>query len=698
MANSLLKLTVESSEYDAKLKKAAEGIRHLAEVAHRSDGDMTGLEESTLDYIKAMGEMETKSRSAAGQVRELESTYKELKVIYDQLNEVEKADEGGKALAASLEQIKQRAIDAKAQLDNASKSLQDNSNAGKENSSVLDTLAQKFTVNIDALKLFDIGLKATKAALDVAKDAFFASEDNVDEWGRTIAGAQGLYEGFLTAINNGDISGYLSRMDEIVKAAREAYNALDTLQTMKTIQSPGYAKQEAENVRMRTMLMTGKWISAADGRVSPLGLKDGDKLSPEMMRVIERQLQGGMSKIASLTKNEIGQTGKAINAYYNSLAKQNGMSLSEFRQGTSSWESFSQKMAGYEAYKKWDAQARAEFARQGGQGSVNFDKSNPYAEYRKWGTFRVDKMGENSYNDLVNLIKQQQQQQSQLYSTMGQAYRTMNRINGVSVKDIMGGGGSGGGSGRGGAGGFDISRIAFNPPSDTDKLKPSDYAEAPSVWAMFGKEIGESLMEGIEDPMSNLNVDDFMKSYQSVSDQIEATNRALQQQKMAYNLAGQAAQNFGAALQGLEDPAAKAAGTVVQAIASIALGFAMASSQANTAGTGWGWLAWVAAGASAMATTIATIHSLTGYADGGMIKGNSYSGDNIGGLVDGSQFVGLNAGELVLNASQQNTLAQNLKGNGLEHMKVVGKLQGTDIVLMVDRTLKKNGKELAVWG
>ena len=698
MANSLLKLTVESSEYDAKLKKAAEGIRHLAEVAHRSDGDMTGLEESTLDYIKAMGEMETKSRSAAGQVRELESTYKELKVIYDQLNEVEKADEGGKALAASLEQIKHRAIDAKAQLDNASKSLQDNSNAGKENSSVLDTLAQKFTVNIDALKLFDIGLKATKAALDVAKDAFFASEDNVDEWGRTIAGAQGLYEGFLTAINNGDISGYLSRMDEIVKAAREAYNALDTLQTMKTIQSPGYAKQEAENVRMRTMLMTGKWISAADGRVSPLGLKDGDKLSPEMMRVIERQLQGGMSKIASLTKNEIGQTGKAINAYYNSLAKQNGMSLSEFRQGTSSWESFSQKMAGYEAYKKWDAQARAEFARQGGQGSVNFDKSNPYAEYRKWGTFRVDKMGENSYNDLVNLIKQQQQQQSQLYSTMGQAYRTMNRINGVSVKDIMGGGGSGSGGGRGGAGGFDISRIAFNPPSDTDKLKPSDFAEAPSVWAMFGKEIGESLMEGIEDPMSNLNVDDFMKSYQAVADQIEDTNRALQQQKMAYNLAGQAAQNFGAALQGLEDPAAKAAGTVVQAIASIALGFAMASSQVDTAGTGWGWLAWVAAGASAMATTIATIHSLTGYAQGGMIKGNSYSGDNIGGLVDGSHLVGLNAGEIVLNASMTNNLANSLKGNGLEHMKVVGKLQGTDIVLMVDRTLKKNGKELAVWG
>jgi hypothetical protein len=132
MANSLLKLTVESSEYDAKLKKAAEGIRHLADVAHQGGGELTGLEKAELDYVKALGSMETKSRTAAGSVRELESTYKELKVIYDQLNDVEKADEGGKALAASLEQIKQRAQEAKAQLDTASKSLNDNGQSAQQ--------------------------------------------------------------------------------------------------------------------------------------------------------------------------------------------------------------------------------------------------------------------------------------------------------------------------------------------------------------------------------------------------------------------------------------------------------------------------------------------------------------------------------------------------------------------------------------
>ena len=180
---------------------------------------------------------------------------------------------------------------------------------------------------------------------------------------------------------------------------------------------------------------------------------------------------------------------------------------------------------------------------------------------------------------------------------------------------------------------------------------------------------------------------------------------SLKQQKMAFGLAAQAAQGFGAALSGIEDPAAKAAGTVVSAIASIALGFAMASSSANTAGTGWGWLAWLGAGMSAMATTISTIHSLTGYQNGGVVKGystggtiqgNSYSGDNIGGMVDGSQLVGLNAGELVLNKAQQATLAQNLQGGG--NIRMTGEVTGEKIVLVANRYFKRTGQgEIVTW-
>lgn len=165
----------------------------------------------------------------------------------------------------------------------------------------------------------------------------------------------------------------------------------------------------------------------------------------------------------------------------------------------------------------------------------------------------------------------------------------------------------------------------------------------------------------------------------------------------SFNAAASSIQSVGSAMQQLKDPTAKVMGIVAQAIASIALGFA----QATTAEAGkgiWAWLAAIAGGTATMITTIEAIHNATGYAEGGIIKGNSYSGDKIGGLVDGNQFVGLNAGELVLNASQQSNLAQNLQGSGGGGVHVAGILRGEDIVLVADRWGRRTGKGELLFG
>ena len=305
MADSILRLRVESDEYDNKLKKAAEGIRHLAEVAHKSGGDLTGLEKAELDYIRALGEMETKSRSAAGKVRELESTFKELKVIYDQLNEVEKADEGGKALAASLEQIKQRAQEARAQLDNASKSLSDNGQQAQQSSGMLDALASKFTVNIDALKLFDMGLKAAGVALDVAKDAFFASEANVDEWGRTIASAEGIYNSFLQSLNSGNFSDFLNNIGQVTQAARDAYNALDELGTRMTIINPERAKLQARQQELRATIRR----NGQDSDVGKAALAELKQIEPKLSQSFKTESQMNRKAFESLVKQRLAEGG-----------------------------------------------------------------------------------------------------------------------------------------------------------------------------------------------------------------------------------------------------------------------------------------------------------------------------------------------------------------------------------------------------
>ena len=167
------------------------------------------------------------------------------------------------------------------------------------------------------------------------------------------------------------------------------------------------------------------------------------------------------------------------------------------------------------------------------------------------------------------------------------------------------------------------------------------------------------------------------------------TKKDMQQFQTAANMAAQAVSSIGDAFASIEDPSAKAAGTVLQAIASIALGFAQATVQASSMGP-WGWLAFAAAGAAAMATTISTIHSLTGFENGGEIKGNSFSGDNIPIMA--------NAGEVVLTRAMAGNIAAQLQGGG-NNVHVTGELRGESIYLAVNRSLKRRGKgELVTWG
>ena len=93
-----------------------------------------------------------------------------------------------------------------------------------------------------------------------------------------------------------------------------------------------------------------------------------------------------------------------------------------------------------------------------------------------------------------------------------------------------------------------------------------------------------------------------------------------------------------------------------------------------------------------MISTISAIHSATGYAQGGEIKGNHYSGDNIGGLVDGSQLIGLNAGEVVLTRAMQGNLASQLQeGSGGGGTSMQPYVSGENIFLGMSNYTRKKG-------
>ena len=217
MAEVITRFKLETTQYDSKLRDASKSLSEFARNAASAGEDFSKLSKESIEAAQAFGRIGTNAMTSKGKVQELVGAFNDVAKVYNKLTAEQQQSDFGKALAESMTTLKGRISEAKEEM---------NSTGG-----ILGQLKDKFTVNIDALKLFNAGLTAAKAALDVAKDAFFANEQSLDEWGRIVESSESLYKGFLDALNTGDVSGYLQRIDEITQAARDAYNALDELNT-----------------------------------------------------------------------------------------------------------------------------------------------------------------------------------------------------------------------------------------------------------------------------------------------------------------------------------------------------------------------------------------------------------------------------------------------------------------------------------
>ena len=238
------------------------------------------------------------------------------------------------------------------------------------------------------------------------------------------------------------------------------------------------------------------------------------------------------------------------------------------------------------------------------------------------------------------------------------------------------------------------------------------------LWSkMFGETLPEGATASLSDALTkmyeqafdNVNIDDA--SLQDVIDKINEKLKELgikpikinfetgnianvgKETEKSWRGAASAMSAAGSALQGLEDPGAKIAGIVGQAIANIALGFSQATA-ASSGGGIFGWIAAIAGGLTTMISTISAIHSATGYAQGGIIDGRgggfvggmAYSGDNVGN-------VRLDSGELVLNRAQQNNLANALEGgNNYNVENRQPYVNGELIYLGLNNYLKRTGR------
>ena len=690
MADSIVRLKVESSEYDQKLKRAAEGLTRYADECRKVGGTMEVVEKDTLEYVRALGQMDTVSRTATGKLSEMKKTFTELSVVYNKMTAEEKQSPFGQALSQSLDQLKVRINDSKTELNEVNQSLV----GGGGLKDALNGVASQFGMNIEQLTKFGGVLGATSVALKTAKDAFFASETNVDNWGRTVAASEGIYDSFLQTLNNGDFSGFLSRIGEVISKAHDAYNALDELNTRMTIINPERTRLQARSTELKAIIRR-------QGADSEAGVKAKNEL---------RQIEGMLSQ-AFKTESQLNMN--AFKAQVDKKLADAGIKLGK--------KDYDFLMRTFSSDASFMAMKRGA---KGSQGSDYIAGGS----YDEGSTYKYDTRNMNQ--KLLDLFTDEWRKENSAllnaaFSAKGAAASTM-LSDARYLKE--GGGGSGGGSVRGGSIKTDQTELQKNQQTINELTQEyvniSDNAneatrarqeeirqeiqllEQRNNLLKLYAEQAQGKLQGGDVQTEGLGSGSFWGSFKDMKieglseDQMEkvrkgmaSMNQTANESKTSFQGAAAAVSAMGNALGSIKDPGVQIMGMIGQAIASIALGFAQASAKEGKGGI-WYWIAATAAGLATMVATISSIHSATGYAQGGIVQGNSYSGDNIYGGPDAM----VNAGELVLTRAQQSTLASALQGNGMQNMNIAGKIKGTDIILSIDRSLKLEGKQLLTWG
>lgn len=511
-------------------------------------------------------------------------------------------------------------------------------------------------VNVGKFTAVAAAAGTVTAAMKVAKDAFFQNEKQLDEWGRTVESAKSLYAGFLNALNNGNISGYLSNINNIVSAARQAYDALDELGTFN-------AFNQINQERARTAFTE----AIADFREGT-GSKEGVQAAGSALQAELRERQ----------KREQDAYDKAVV----SLARDRGIAPEIMQRiMTGNYEQLQQ-------YKSLGLSGRQTVWQQNGMlGPRSYEVATAANEQERIGE-ALRQLNDTEIQELQSLGAQAQRTATEIANIDKQMVR------------VLRGSTTTGGSSTGGT--TTAAKEAYTPLAgsiDAQVQRVKDLQEAFNAAGSDGIRMGllpqlkeaEQTLERMKnqssmwlDPnsigLSSVGLSEI-KMPEIDDSQLEkqrAMIKIAEQNAEAWTSAANAIGSVGSALQAIDDPAVKVAGLVAQAIATIAQTFAASLKGTFTP---WDWIAGAAAGTATMISTIAAIKQATAgsYANGGVIGGTHFSGD--------MQLARVNAGETILNQAQAGTLAARLQNdNALSNLHLETRIKGEDLIVALNNT------------
>ena len=642
MAESILKLRVDSQEYDNKLKRASEGLQRYVDGCRKAGGTLEVVEQDTLAFVKSIGQMETVSRTAKGQLNELTQSFMNFSKMYNEMSEAEKNSPVGKALSENLEILKGRIQDSKAQIDEMNKSL--NGGGGLKDS--LNQVAGKFGLNIDQITKFGGIVGVTTTAVKVAKDAFFNMESGIDEWGRTVEGAKGAYSIFLDTLNNGNWSQFFQNLETAIQGGRDLYDVLDRLGSIKSNNAAAIALVQQQIAQLRLAKQQGENVDA--------------------------QLKSATERLAQLQKQSInaGKTAGNQTAFQTIRNSVNSMQGARVNDAT--------------------IQLAVDMIMKNGQSEFDKFRRNRDILQQK-GTRTVvtqldDGMGGtvNKYRQVfdITLLSKEQQKQYKIAQAITESETQIQK--GISIyaqavqegtqsareqfkgnRYALQGSGHGGNSGKGGSV-FDASKIAFMAG---EGVKAVDTM--PSVWSMLGDQ-GLRDMLGIGKKQFDLGKDistkwKVGKNGQLVDKDNKTEERTSQEQLQGIQTMVGSLQSIVSGIETLGIELPKELTDIIGVLQTITgiVGSIQAMQQVGT------WLGLFRNGGIA-------------HAANGFIGGNTFSGDQIPIMV--------NSGELILNKAQQGAIASQLEGGGIGPMQLSAVITGEQLRLVLNNNGRRTGR------
>ena len=272
MANGSVRIDVDTSGASQNVKRlvdelnklpkplggASLNISQLVSSAKEAGKSLATASKDSVALAKALGQVGTNAQTPREELKQLKQALEEATVAYNRLSDQEKAGEFGKALKQSIGDLTERAKSLKSSFAEVNRSLQDNKEKAKESGGALDFLEKKLGMSITSFTKFASVGGAVAGALKVAKDAFLQNESGIDEWGRTVEGAKGAYNTFLDTINGGNWSNFFTNLNDAITGARDLYDAIDRLGSVKANNQSAIAIAQAQIQKLRVLKQQGK--------------------------------------------------------------------------------------------------------------------------------------------------------------------------------------------------------------------------------------------------------------------------------------------------------------------------------------------------------------------------------------------------------------------------------------------------------